>query len=566
LADIRSTGSTGASRTVAAKFAVAFELDKNSGPNIAKELESYFSEHPTKIKIEADTAYLKKQIQTAINEMKVEIGNINLSNKDTSAASGTVASSKEINETTEAKKAQSAASIASIERERMSVKALQADYASIGAEYQKNAELAKLMGEYNSEAAKLSEQSTTKDLQSLDAKKIKLTDLIETQRQLEYKNNNSDLFKLGNDEQWNNMANSLRTNMMEAIADVTGEGNRFWTGFEQQAAVKSEQSAAMLRKLRFAMGGGSVADFELQGNQSVQSISGKSDNLSNTYSQYQKIGKVTDEITASYNRMYQARVRFEEVPSKETLNDLNAANTALSSKLQLLRSTVNEENKIAAADAKASQSALNNSLQYKQIYREAQAYYGKYGASITKNKDLDSGFKNLFENLNKGNFSGATQARDQLASLQKSAKDLGLEVETLGTKLKGLFSVHLDTMIAMAGVHALTTTIHTMYQNVVDLDKELVNLQVATGGSRSETKQLMSSYSELGKQLGATTAETAQASDDWLRQNKTVAETNTLVKDSLMLSKLGQIDASEATTDLTAVMKANLCPDVQKCA
>ena len=62
----------------------------------------------------------------------------------------------------------------------------------------------------------------------------------------------------------------------------------------------------------------------------------------------------------------------------------------------------------------------------------------------------------------------------------------------------------------------------------------------------------MSDYSEIAKQLGTTTSAVADSSVEWLRQGNTIEETNELVKASTTLSVIGAMDASDATTALTA--------------
>ena len=58
----------------------------------------------------------------------------------------------------------------------------------------------------------------------------------------------------------------------------------------------------------------------------------------------------------------------------------------------------------------------------------------------------------------------------------------------------------------------------------------------------------------MAKELGSTTTQIAEGADAWLRQGKSIDEANTLIKDSMILSKIGMIDASDATEDLTAVL------------
>lgn len=267
-------------------------------------------------------------------------------------------------------------------------------------------------------------------------------------------------------------------------------------------------------------------------------------------------------LTASIERLKQAQDQLNSDHSRESLETWREQQDLCQGQINNVRRLQTEDRKLIQQDKER----LSSALQYKNILAESQNYYSKYQDKISKNSLLNDKFKELFSNLQTGNFGSSTEARTNLADLRAETKALGLESVSTKQKLTELFGVHLDTAIAMAGVHALTQALQAAYQNIVDLDKKLVDLQVATGYSRKDAKELMSSYTQMGEALGATTSEVASAADDWLRQNKTINETNTLIKDSMMLAKLGQIDSKEATTDLTAVMKANICPNVQKCA
>ena len=87
-----------------------------------------------------------------------------------------------------------------------------------------------------------------------------------------------------------------------------------------------------------------------------------------------------------------------------------------------------------------------------------------------------------------------------------------------------------------------------------ELNKAQTDLQIVTGKSNAEMASLMGKYNELAKDLSVTTIDVASGADEWLRQGKSVAETNELIKDSVILSKVGQIDAAEATKYLTSTM------------
>lgn len=92
-------------------------------------------------------------------------------------------------------------------------------------------------------------------------------------------------------------------------------------------------------------------------------------------------------------------------------------------------------------------------------------------------------------------------------------------------------------------------------QMAKELDKSMVNLRIVTGGTKSETRELVSVYAQLAKQLGVTTQEVVNGATEWLRQGYTVQESQKLVTASVYLSKLGMIESGQATEYLTSVLK-----------
>ena len=50
----------------------------------------------------------------------------------------------------------------------------------------------------------------------------------------------------------------------------------------------------------------------------------------------------------------------------------------------------------------------------------------------------------------------------------------------------------------------------------------MTQIRLVTQGSAESTKELMSDYSEIAKQLGTTTSAVAESATAWLRQGNTV--------------------------------------------
>lgn len=150
---------------------------------------------------------------------------------------------------------------------------------------------------------------------------------------------------------------------------------------------------------------------------------------------------------------------------------------------------------------------------------------------------------------------GIVGLRDEYNKFLKAVRESGADIETWGDKLKNTISGKVRGVIAASIVTFSSKTIRDIYKNVIELDKSVVDLQIASGKTREETKLLVKEYADLAKQLGSTTAEVSAAADTWLRQGYSAEEAGQLIKNSTMLSKLGQLESAEASKALTSAMK-----------
>lgn len=158
-----------------------------------------------------------------------------------------------------------------------------------------------------------------------------------------------------------------------------------------------------------------------------------------------------------------------------------------------------------------------------------------------------------------GSYEAANQQITDLAQKSREAAAnfarLEVETDTVGKKLRETFSSKIIQTFSYALIGFGVNALSQVYRNVVQLDSAITDLQIATGKTREETAALVRSYGELAQTLGATISEVSSGADTWLRQGYSVAETNQLITDSMMLAKLGQLDAAEASKALTSAMK-----------
>lgn len=166
-----------------------------------------------------------------------------------------------------------------------------------------------------------------------------------------------------------------------------------------------------------------------------------------------------------------------------------------------------------------------------------------------KLKDIESGKYDVNINVNSKN------AMQGLNNISNSAKNTTTVFGRLKNAVAGTFSSRkIETTAYLALLKEINDAAERAKDTMVQLDKVVTDLSVATGDSRLGVKDLLKDYNGMAKQLASTTTQVGQAADDYLRAGKSMKESNQLIKDSIMLSKLGQINSSEATEDLLATM------------
>jgi len=138
--------------------------------------------------------------------------------------------------------------------------------------------------------------------------------------------------------------------------------------------------------------------------------------------------------------------------------------------------------------------------------------------------------------------------------LEDGLKGVNSQSKNFGDTLVNIAKRMVTYAIATGGIYAAMAQLGKGIQYIKDLDKEMTNIQMVTGGTDEETDALALSYNQLGKEMSVSTLEIAKGSLEFVRQGKTAEETATLIKNSTMMSKLGNMSAIESSEALTSIM------------
>lgn len=207
--------------------------------------------------------------------------------------------------------------------------------------------------------------------------------------------------------------------------------------------------------------------------------------------------------------------------------------------------------------------------QYKSLYTQI----NKLDATTASNKAL-SWLNNNDKVYKDKNLSGTIESiahqlkevtlQGEFDSLQKELNDYIAQAQAAGLTGKSWMSGFKQSFGAIAqftGIYGVLQNVveevpRQMVQYVADVDAEMTNLQMATGATDSEAKELMKTYSAMGKELKTLGTDIAASSTEWLKQGKSIQEAQKLTKNSIALSKIGDMSSEDATKTITAAMKS----------
>ena len=149
----------------------------------------------------------------------------------------------------------------------------------------------------------------------------------------------------------------------------------------------------------------------------------------------------------------------------------------------------------------------------------------------------------------------AKQQQIAQEKINATVKDQRSLLQEIVGGFKQAFRNMTDASIAYEIIGLIRQGITELLQTIREMDSALVDLQIASGGTREEMHDMMMDLNGLATEVGKTTTEVAQGANDWLRAGYEGLEATELTRASMQLSTLGMIDSADATSYLISVLK-----------
>ena len=220
----------------------------------------------------------------------------------------------------------------------------------------------------------------------------------------------------------------------------------------------------------------------------------------------------------------------------------------LQEQIQALRQKMQGQNGEQLTNSKLYEQALTTQLGA--VQQITQSYNAQTG-TLNGIKLTSEEIQRITENTNKLD----TQHQTNLAKINSQIKVQKNFLQEILDGFKQSFAQFSGANVAFEIIQRIRQGMSEIIQITKELDADLVDLQIASGATREEMYNMLSSFADLGNQLGRTTRDISEAANDWLRAGYEGKEATDLIKASTQLSTLGMINTSDATSYLISVLK-----------
>lgn len=194
---------------------------------------------------------------------------------------------------------------------------------------------------------------------------------------------------------------------------------------------------------------------------------------------------------------------------------------------------------------------------FEKLANRASDYLKRIRTPLSRDPEMMKQLEHFIERLHTGEgFKGITDASAQFQQLQYQIKQAGLETETFMQRIKTVLKNKFGYGIAGTAMLYVRRQLQAVYQNVVEIDAKLTDLQIVSGKTGSEMIHMFNETAEAAKRVAASITDIIDATTVYNRLGFDPTTSLKFAELTTMYSKVGDVDISEAEDNLTAIIKA----------
>lgn len=168
-------------------------------------------------------------------------------------------------------------------------------------------------------------------------------------------------------------------------------------------------------------------------------------------------------------------------------------------------------------------------------------------------KTTQDSYGNLIKQTDRFKIS-ADKGAEALDNTTKYLTDSTRAASSFSAEMGAVIRRTLESAATLGLLYGALNQLRQGVQYIVELNKEMVSIQLVTGGTKEEIDSLAMGYNALAKEMKLSTKDVAAGSLEFVRQGKTAEETAILIRNSTIMSKLGNMEAADSSEALTSIM------------
>lgn len=300
--------------------------------------------------------------------------------------------------------------------------------------------------------------------------------------------------------------------------------------------------------------------------QTVANISSRLSTYKETITKFSKITTKPDggynynDIKATVNAME------KEVATFDSANASMATKKKSYENLIDLSRTYRDQLKNLNAQMRNTNTSYAELRKMTNLQTQVQSIWNKHGTEISLNKEVNEQFQKVQNKLkaeigSETGYNNINEATQDVANLKNALADAGIYTDSLGVRLKKMFSLHFNTMLTMAAIHMLSQGLRDIVDNVEEVDSALTQLEIVTGESGQTLEKFADKAFKSANKIGASATDIMSSTETWARLGYNLDDSLSLAETTAKFANVGDISVDEATTSMTSILKAyNLDP------
>lgn len=195
------------------------------------------------------------------------------------------------------------------------------------------------------------------------------------------------------------------------------------------------------------------------------------------------------------------------------------------------------------------------------LQKEVGNIWDKHKGSIIENKEALKKYNEVQAKLKlglgtEGGYANAQEASVAVAKLKKELSGMGALTDGLSTRMRKLFGVHIKTALTMSGIHALRQGFSQLVKNVKEIDSALTQLKIVSGESGAAIEKFADKAFQAASKIGSSAVDIMKSTETWSRLGYSLDDSLSLASTTAKFSNVGSISVEDATTSMTAILKA----------